>query len=116
MRLGFFLFLAVCWMAIPLRAGCVNNAVVASFSEQIGEVASMAAVKGMVPSAEKLPSALPGDAELLQTAVRFREAINEDRFVYMLANQKIDENGSIESNILLNQFENERSTDESDPS
>ncbi len=72
--------------------------------EQIGEVASMAAVKGMVPSAENLfPHSR--DAELLQTAVRFREAINEDRFVYMLANQKIDENGSIESNILLNQFE-----------
>ncbi len=116
MRRGFFLFVAVCWMAVPLRAGCVDMTVIASLSEQIGEVASMAAIEGMVPGAEQLPSALPGDAELLQTAVRFREAINEERLVYMLANQKIDENGSIESNILLNQFENERSSDESDPS
>ncbi len=88
MSLGFFLFVAVCWMAVPLRASCVNNTVVASLSEQNGEVASMAAVEGMVPGAEQPPSALPGDAELLQTAVRFREAINEDRFVYMLGNRK----------------------------
>jgi hypothetical protein len=108
MRLGFFLFLAVCWAAVPVGASCLNNAVVASRSEQIGEVASMAAIEGMVPGAEKLPSALPGDAELLQTAVRFREAINEDRFVYMLGNRKIGDDGKISSDFILNKFNNKR--------
>ncbi len=72
MRLGFFLFLAACWMAIPLRAGCVNNAVVASLSEQIGEVASMAAIEGMIPGAEQLPSALPGDGKQGQFDLVYR--------------------------------------------
>jgi hypothetical protein len=60
MRLGFFLFVAVCCTAILLGASCLNNAVVASLSEQNGEVASMAAVEGMVPGAEQLPSDIPG--------------------------------------------------------
>ena len=60
MRLGFFLFVAVCWMAVPLRASCVNNTVVASLSEQNGEVASMAAVEGKIPNAKQLPSDIPG--------------------------------------------------------
>ena len=60
MRLGFFLFLAVCWMAVPLRASCVDMTIIASLSEQIGEVASMAAVEGKIPNAKQLPSDIPG--------------------------------------------------------
>ncbi len=72
MRLGFFLFVAVCWMAVPLRASCLHNAVVASLSEQIGEVASMAAIEGMIPGAEQLPSALPGDGKQGQFDLVYR--------------------------------------------
>jgi hypothetical protein len=108
MRLGFSFFLAVCCTAIPLRANCVNTRILGRLSEQIGEVASMAAIEGMVPGAEQLPSALPVDAELLQTAVQFREAINEDRFVDMLGNEKIGDDSKISSDFILNKFNNER--------
>ncbi|MEY3444259.1 MAG: hypothetical protein RLZZ519_2540 [Bacteroidota bacterium] len=110
------MFFAFCCTAVPLGASCVNTRILASLSAQIGEVASMAAIEGMIPGAEQLPSALPGDAELLETAVQFREAINEDRFVDMLGNQKFDDNIPIEPNLLLNQFENESSSDACDPS
>jgi hypothetical protein len=60
MRLGFSFFLAVCCTAVPLGASCVNTRILASLSEQIGEFASMAAIQGMIPGAEQLPSALPG--------------------------------------------------------
>ncbi|MEY3445190.1 MAG: hypothetical protein RLZZ519_3471 [Bacteroidota bacterium] len=63
MKLGFFLFLVVCCTDVPLGASCVNTHILASFSEQIGEVASMAAIEGMIPGAEQLPSALPGDGK-----------------------------------------------------
>jgi hypothetical protein len=72
MRLGFFLFFAVCCMAVPLGASCVNTRILASLSEQIGEVASMAAIEGMVPGAEQLPSAFPGDGKQGQFDLVYR--------------------------------------------
>jgi hypothetical protein len=63
MRLGFSLFLAVCCTAVPLGTSCVNTRILASLSEQIGEVASMAAIESMIPGAKQLPSALPGDSK-----------------------------------------------------
>ncbi|MEY3444256.1 MAG: hypothetical protein RLZZ519_2537 [Bacteroidota bacterium] len=50
-------------MAIPLGTSCVNTRILASLSEQIGKVASMAAIEGMIPGAEQLPSELPGDGK-----------------------------------------------------
>jgi hypothetical protein len=72
MRLGFSFFLAFCCMAIPLGASCVNTRILASLSEQIGEVASMAAIEGMIPGAKQLPSALPGDGKQGQFDLVYR--------------------------------------------
>ncbi|MEY3443558.1 MAG: hypothetical protein RLZZ519_1839 [Bacteroidota bacterium] len=72
MRLGFSFFLVVCCTAVPLGASCVNTRILASLSEQIGEVASMAAIEGMIPGAEQLPSALPGDGKQGQFDLVYR--------------------------------------------